>query len=167
MKTSRPFLYSLLFYSAFLVHLVYAEQKPSTPVGNWEYRRGDSPFDDNLLNSVWRHINKPSEIPIIPGKKDLWIRLHLENHNTGNSAIFSQRIEKIFEVYIDTNRIYAYGKFTSGEKIPMMGTAWHLIKLPANANGKTLYFRIRSVRFNHKPNFNNNLIFAAISKSNS
>ena len=132
MITTRSFTYSLFLYLAFLVHLIYAEQKPSRAIGGWEYRWGDSPIDangkflwmnDNLHNSPWRHINKPSEIPIIPGKRDLWIRLRLEDHNAANSAIFINRIEKIFEVYLDSNKIYKFGKFTSDEKIPAMGFA--------------------------------------------
>ncbi|MFA6979285.1 MAG: hypothetical protein WC209_08185 [Ignavibacteriaceae bacterium] len=132
MITTRSFTYSLFLYLAFLVHLTYAEQKPITSIGCWQYRWGDSPIDanekflwmnDNDHNPSWRYIDKPSDIQIIPGKRDLWIRLRLENHDETNSALFVSRIEKIFEVYIDTNRIYSFGKFTSGKKIPMMGFA--------------------------------------------
>lgn len=184
MITTRSFTYSLLICLAFLANLVYAVQKPITLIGGWEYRRGDSPVsaDGKLAwlsefgsDKLWYHINKPSDIPIIPGKRDLWIRLRLENHNAANSAIFISRIEKIFEVYIDTNRIYKYGKFTSGEKIPMMGFAWHLIKLPENSNGKTLYFRIRSdskyigvygeIRFGSEESFLSEIIKSNLSKT--
>ena len=136
MITTKSFTYFLLFCLAFLANLVYAEQTPITSIGGWEYRWEDSPtsIDGKLIwlfkpdsDKSWLPINKPSEIPIIPGKRNLWIRLHLENHNAANSAIFSNRIEKIFEVYLDTNRIYNFGKFKSDEKIPMMGFAWHLM----------------------------------------
>lgn len=184
MITTRSFTYSLFFCLAFLANLAYAKQKPFTPVGGWEYRWGDSPLTtngrlawlsdfDNI--QAWLPVNKPSDIPIIPGKKDLWIRLHLENHDETNSAIFISRIEKIFEVYIDTNRIYNFGKFTSGEKIPMMGFAWHLIKLTENSNGKTLFFRIRSdskyigvyseIRFGSEESFLSEIIKANLSKT--
>ncbi|MFA6596494.1 MAG: sensor histidine kinase [Ignavibacteriaceae bacterium] len=184
MITTRSFTYSLLFCLAFLANLAYAEQKPFTQVGGWEYRWGDSPLTTNgklawLSDSdntqAWLPVNKPSDIPIIPGKKDLWIRLHLENHDETNSAIFANRIEKIFEVYLDTSRIYNFGKFTSGEKIPMMGFAWHLIKLPENSNGKTLFFRIRSdskyigvygkIRFGSEESFLSEIIKANLSKT--
>lgn len=119
----------------------------------WEYRWGDSPIDSsgkllwlkeaNMDNS-WKAISKPSQIPIAAQKKDLWVRINLKDIGNECSAIFIKRIEKIFEVYLDTTIIYSFGKFSSGEKIPVMGFAWHLIKLPKNLNGKTLYFRIRS-----------------------
>ncbi|MDP3148414.1 MAG: sensor histidine kinase [Ignavibacteria bacterium] len=184
MITTRSFTYSLLFCLALLANLAYAEQKPFTPVGGWEYRWGDSPSSiggklDWLYkldsDKSWRPIDKPSDIPIIPGKKDLWIRLHLGNRNETNSAIFVNRIEKIFEVYLDTNKIYSFGKFTSDDKIPMMGFAWHLIKLPENSNGKTLYFRIRSdckyigvyseIRFGSEESFLSEIIKTNLSKT--
>lgn len=184
MITTRSFTYSLLFCLAFLANLTYAEQKPITLRGGWEYRWGDSPLTTNgklawLSDSdntqAWLPVIKPSDIPIIPGKKDLWIRLHLENHDETNSVIFISRIEKIFEVYLDTSRIYNFGKFTSGEKIPMMGFAWHLIKLPENSSGKTLYFRIRSdskyigvygkIRFGTEESFLSEIIKTNLSKT--
>ena len=153
-------------------------------IGGWEYRWGDSPLTTNGKlewlykpdgGKSWLPINKPSEIPILPGKRDLLIRLHLENHNAANSAIFINRIEKIFEVYLDTIRIYNFGKFTSGEKIPAMGFAWHLIKLPENSNGKILYFRIRTdskyigvyseIRFGSEESFLNEIIKANLGKT--
>ena len=150
----------------------------------WRYRWGDSPVDsDGKLiwltkpdeDKSWTAISKPSEIPIIPGKRDLWIRLRLENHNAANSAVFINRIEKIFEVYLDSNRIYSFGKFSQDEKIPAMGFAWHLIKLPENSNGNTLYFRIRSdskyigfygnVRFGSTEQFMSEIIKTNLSKT--
>lgn len=184
MITIRSLTYLFLFCFALLAYSVYAEQKPITLIGGWEYRWGDSPLTANGKlewlykpdsDKSWPPINKPSEVPIIPGEKDLWLRLHLENHNETNSAIFASRIEKIFEVYLDTNRIYNFGKFTSDEKIPMMGFAWHLIKLPENSNGKTLYFRIRSdskyigvygkIRFGSEESFLSEIIKTNLSKT--
>lgn len=95
---TRSFTYSLLFSLVLLAHLAYAEQKPIALVGGWEYCRGDSPLttsgklewlykpdsDQSLLP-----INKPSEIPIIPGRRELWLRLQLENYKETNIEISS------------------------------------------------------------------------------
>ncbi len=184
MKLIKSFLYTLPFYLSFLSPMILAVEKSVIEVGGWQYRWGDSPVDEDGkltwlsesgYDKVWYHINKPSKIPIIPGKRDLWIRLRLGNHNAASSAIFCNRIEKIFEVYVDTNRIYNFGKFTSGEKIPLMGFAWHLIKLPENSSGKTLFFRIRSdskymgvyseIRFGSDESFISEIIKANLSKT--
>lgn len=184
MKSIKLFLYTLLFYLSFFSTIILAVEKSFMEVSGWQYCWGDSPvstdgkltwLSESGSDKLWYYINKPSKIPIIPGKRDLWIRLRLGNHNVDNSAIFCNRIEKIFEVYLDTNRIYNFGKFTSGEKIPMMGFAWHLIKLPENSNGKTLFFRIRSdskyigvyseIRFGSEESFLSGIIKANLSKT--
>ncbi|MCL5030905.1 MAG: sensor histidine kinase [Bacteroidetes bacterium] len=59
-------------------------------------------------------------------------------------AIFISRVEKIFEVHLGSKKIYSFGKFTPDKKIPSMGLAWHLIKVPNDFSGKTLTFHIRT-----------------------
>lgn len=163
--------------------MIFAVEKSVMEVGGWQYRWGDSPVSEDGklkwltepdLDSFWLQITKPSKIPIIPFKRDLWIRLRLGYHNSANSAIFCNRIEKIFEVYLDTNRIYSFGRFTSEKRIQTMGMAWHLIKLPENSKGKTLFFRIRSdskymgvysaIRFGSEEFFLSEIIKANLSK---
>ncbi len=120
---------------------------------NWQYKWGDSPVLNNgkLLwleetnnDSSWKSVDKLSDIPIIALHRNLWIRLRIDSSMKNYSAIIIDRIEKIFEVYLDTTKLYSFGQFTSGSKIPFPGFAWHLIKLPLNSSGKTLFFRIRS-----------------------
>ncbi len=152
--------------------------------GNWKYRWGNSPVDkqgrffwlsNNDIDTSWHSINKPADIASLPGARELWIKIHLSNYDLSNSALFINRVEKIFEVYVDSSRIYSFGNFTKEEKIPLMGFAWHLIKLPENSNGKTLFFRIRSdskyigvyseIRLGPEESFLSEIIKANLSKT--
>ncbi|MCL4551361.1 MAG: sensor histidine kinase [Bacteroidetes bacterium] len=122
-------------------------------IGNWEYRWGNSPIDSegkplwlkhNKGDTAWKSINRPSDIPMKRGETDLWISKRLKNYDINNPAVFISRVEKIFEAYLDNNKIYSFGKFTSDMRIPLMGFAWHLIELPKDLNGKTFTLHIRS-----------------------
>ncbi len=145
------------FFLAALVTLFSSGAKGSTSIttlkSNWQYRWGDSPqsksgrllwLEEANDDSSWKPIDKPSDIPSHPGERNLWVKLHLENKSSNYSTVLVDRIEKIFEVYLDTNKVYSFGKFTSAKEIALPGFAWHLIRLPADASGKTLFFRIRS-----------------------
>jgi len=119
----------------------------------WEYRKGDSPQnkENKLLwlyeksdSQQWKAVDDPLKIPLIEGQKNLWIKLRIISLPNNFNAIFLNRIEKILEVYLDTNKIYTYGDFSVKKEIPVMGFAWHLIKSSGGLNGKTVYFRFRS-----------------------
>lgn len=119
----------------------------------WEYRKGDSPQnkENKLLwlyeksdSQQWKAINDPLNIPLSEGQNNLWIKLKIVSLPKNFNAIFLNRIEKILEVYLNTDRVYSYGDFSFKNAIPVMGFAWHLIKFPEELNGKTVYFRFRS-----------------------
>jgi signal transduction histidine kinase len=121
--------------------------------GCWEYRWGDSPVDDKgtltWLKEVdhleqWKSVTEPSNIPLQNGQQHVWVRIRLSNLDNNENAVFIDRIEKVFEVYLDSTKIYSFGSYTPGTNITLPGFAWHLIKLPRNADGKTLFFRIHS-----------------------
>ncbi len=150
----------------------------------WKFRWGDSPKDTNgnLIwlqekehNNLWNEIDKPSQIHVEPNSKNLWLKLKLNEQDDLYSAILVMRVEKIFEVYLDSTKIYSFGDFFANEEIPLMGFAWHLIKLPDNLNNKTLYFRIRSdykyigvvgsIRFGSEKMFLNEIVKSNLSKT--
>jgi len=126
---------------------------PQSLQGSIRYRWGDSPNIKNgkLLrlqsandSSGWIPVNNFFDVPKIASQKNLWVKLRLDKNINDYSAILIDRIERIFEVYLDTTKIYSFGEFTSDEHVPCPGFAWHLINLPGNCIGKELFFRIRS-----------------------
>lgn len=119
----------------------------------WKYRLGDSPvskegkllwLEETGSDSSWQSISRPADIPAAPGQRNLWIKLRLNNRTAAYSALFIGRIEKVFEVYLDSVRIYSFGQFDAAGKIAFPGMAWHMITLKPDSRGRTLFLRIRS-----------------------
>ena len=155
MKLTKLIKFFYILIVLVFVRSTYAKGSDSiiTLKGNWQYRWGNSPLGANgrplWLNyndkdTAWKSINRPSDIAMKSGETDLWISKRLGNYNVQDPAIFISRVEKIFEVYLGGKKIYSFGKFTPGKKIPSMGLAWHLIKVPNDFSGKTLTFHIRT-----------------------
>jgi len=129
----------------------------TTLEAGWEYRWGDSPFDaagvpvwtyeqDAVPAAAepWRAIEFPSNPPGRGQRTNLWFRLRLPPESLRDARIFVYSVDLIAEVYLEGERIYAFGDFDEHGRGRFNGWPWHLISLPEGYGGKQLYFRVFS-----------------------
>ncbi len=118
---------------------------------NWEYRWGDSPFNNGTpewvlqdLPTAWQPIDFPSNPPDRNGRENVWYRTLIPEGDWRDPVIYIYSVDLIVEVYLDGERIYHYGEFDSKGQGRFEGWPWHMITLPKNASGKPIYFRVFS-----------------------
>lgn len=118
---------------------------------NWEYRWGDSPFQNGVptwtLESdpgAWRAIDFPSNPPDRNGQEQVWYRTLIPDGNWRDPVLYIYSVDLITEVYMDGQRIYHYGEFDAEGRGQFEGWPWHMITLPADMAGKPIYFRVFS-----------------------
>ncbi len=119
----------------------------------WQYRWGDSAFSkegipewtvEGLDQSEWRDISFPSNPPGRDGQKNVWYRIILPDGNWRDPVMYIFSVDLIAEVYIDGSQIYHYGIFDKDGQGRFEGWPWHMVNLPNDFAGKTIYFRIFS-----------------------
>ena len=119
----------------------------------WQYRLGDSQIDsngnltwlyDSLSSSKWKSVDTFKEIPSVNNDKYIWVRTVLPNWEGSNPSVYVDDIRQAMQVYLDNKKIYQFGNFDPVEKHIPYGYTVHLIPLPENFQGKTLFFRIYS-----------------------
>ncbi|MDQ8195846.1 HAMP domain-containing sensor histidine kinase [Coraliomargarita sp. SDUM461004] len=119
--------------------------------GTWHYRWGDSP----IINGVpewtqdsdklaWMPIGFPSDPPFREGQNNVWYRYDLPETKLPGHSLFILSVDLLVEVYLEAERIYTYGNFAEDGSGNFQGWPWHLIQLPHNSSGKSLYFRVYS-----------------------
>jgi diguanylate cyclase (GGDEF)-like protein len=120
---------------------------------DWEYRWGDSPFDEQGVPlwtyqqgspDAWREIGFPSNPPEREGRRYVWFRRRLPDFSSPDPRLFIYSIDLAAEVYLEGSKIYAYGDFSSEGRARFRGWPWHLIALPGDISGKQLYVRVFS-----------------------
>ncbi len=134
----------LLFFSLYL-HAAPLES-------GWQYRWGDSLFDANGIplwsieedSDEWKNIDFPSNPEGRDGNTNVWYRYKLPDTLPAEPSIFVFSIDLITQVYVSGKMIYHYGDFDKEGKGKFVGWPWHLIDLPQDAAGKTIYFRVYS-----------------------
>ncbi len=118
----------------------------------WEYRWGDSPFDtDGVPEWVradepeqWQAIGFPSNPPGRNGRENVWYRIALPEGEWQEPVLYIFSVDLIVQVWLDGENIYQYGTFDDEGRGRFEGWPWHAIPLPANFEGKPIYFRIFS-----------------------
>lgn len=152
MQLSRTFFFwTLLLFSQW----VLAAQSPDVidlSGKNWEYRWGDSPFqnhqplwgNESSDSQHWKSIGFPSNPEGRKGQTNIWYRVVLPHTLPKDPHIYIYSIDLITQVYIDGHQIYHFGDFDSNGQGHFQGWPWHLIPLPDDAAGKPIYFRIFS-----------------------
>lgn len=119
----------------------------------WEYRWGDSPFrDDGLPTWVekpggeeeWQSIAFPSNPPGREGRKNVWFRITLPQGDWRDPVLYIYSVDLITQVWLENEPIYQYGHFDEAGQGRFEGWPWHMISLPEDFAGKTLYFRVFS-----------------------
>jgi len=118
----------------------------------WEYRWGDSPFENNIplwtkenANSdKWKEIKFPSNPPNRANQTNVWYRVQLPATLTKDPTLYIFSIDLISEVYYKGKQIYHFGDFDEEGKGEFKGWPWHMIPLADNSGGEYLYFRVYS-----------------------
>lgn len=118
----------------------------------WQYRWGDSPFseqgkpqwaqDDNLAQ--WHAIAFPVNPPDRQTQQNVWFKVTLPDVTLRDPVLYVSSIDFLVEAYLDGARIYRHGKFDEQGQGSFAGWPWHMLTLPADFAGKTLYFRVFS-----------------------
>lgn len=100
----------------------------------------------NIDEIKWRDFNVPGQPPKVQANQDIWLRVTLSQPVLRDPSILLLTYDQIFEVYLDNKLLYKFGDFTKNEFRKSPGSPFHLIDLPENYEGKTLYLRMYSVR---------------------
>ena len=140
----------LLLLLVILPSVLQAAALPQ-PLQDWEYRWGDSPYDDHNHpqwlqsdSTEWQSIDSPSNPPDRDGHEHLWLRTTLPAGDWSDPVLFITSIDLIGQVYLGDQLIYQYGDFDEQGKGDFAGWPWHMIDLPDNAAGQPLAFRFYS-----------------------
>ncbi|BAK70465.1 sensor domain-containing diguanylate cyclase [Aliarcobacter butzleri] len=118
----------------------------------WQYKWGDSPFENNFPlwtndkenDSSWQKIDFPSNPENRNNQTNVWYRVKLPDALPNDANLYIVSIDLITQVYFENRQIYHFGEFNKEGKGEYKGWPWHLIKLPNDSAGKYLYFRIFS-----------------------
>lgn len=129
--------------------LMAFEPKSTKLDKNWEYRWGDSPKTDGKFDwitdeGVWGKIDFPSNPPGRNGQDNIWYRTVLPDDPELGTSIFINSIDLIAEFYLEDEPIYHYGTFREDGTGEFIGWPWHMVTLPRDYAGKTLYVRVFS-----------------------
>ncbi|MGC9457634.1 MAG: diguanylate cyclase [Halothiobacillaceae bacterium] len=149
-------LFSLLFGVALLLWGggVPVSAAPAEDVVGWEWRWGDSPMANSgqpmwVLGQdesapPWQSIAFPSNPPGRNGREHVWFRVTLPDGEWRDPVLYVYSIDLIAQFYLDDELIYHWGSFDEQGRGRFVGWPWHMIELPADYAGKTLFVRVFS-----------------------
>ncbi len=118
----------------------------------WEYRWGDSPRLNNRTpewvhskqSQDWQPIEYPANPPGRNDQNNAWFRVTLPDIPLRDPVFYASSIDFLAEAYLDGELIYSHGQFDDQGEGKFAGWPWHMITLPQDFAGKTLYFRVFS-----------------------
>jgi diguanylate cyclase (GGDEF)-like protein len=150
----KRFILKIITFLMLFPCLAFAQGAIQDLDSNWQYRWGDSPFSVNGIpewsieehtQDEWLNIDFPSNPPNRDGKTNVWYRTTLPDNGIWRvPVIYIYSVDLITEAYIDGHRIYNYGSFDQHGLGRFEGWPWHMVNLPDDFAGKTIYFRIFS-----------------------
>lgn len=118
----------------------------------WEYYWGDSPLTREgvpqwiLEDSQphWQPIAFPANPPARDEYNNVWFRVTLPDGQLRDPVFYASSIDLLVEAYLDGELVYRHGQFDENGAGKFVGWPWHMITLPSDFAGKTLYFRVFS-----------------------
>ncbi len=132
-------------------------QRPDADAGvmtldeGWHYRWGDSPLDErgvpvwtyDTLATAWQ---PTATLFVPPGEAEafLWLRIRLPEDLPDDPMVGTAYIMMSVEAYLDTTRIYRFGKLQPDSRNKYASQIPQFIPLPADAQGRMLSLRIFS-----------------------
>lgn len=137
----------------FIISLLANESKEiDLSKANWEYRYGDSPFENSIPlwtiekenQNLWEKIEFPRNPPNRNNQTNVWFRVKLPDVLPNDSYLYIVSTDLINQVYYEGKEIYHFGEFDKDGKGEFKGWPFHLISLANDSAGKYLYFRIYS-----------------------
>ncbi len=139
--------------SVILLLLLFTQQGHTevTLLAEGEYRLGDSPQTPEAgLAWLSAELNSPEWRPfqIVNGHSSdgfdhAWRRFRLPALSIENPTLYLSDWPA-FEAYLDGDLIYRSGEQRASPQNKVMHHAWHLVSLPPDFGGKTIYFRVYS-----------------------
>jgi diguanylate cyclase (GGDEF)-like protein len=128
------------------------DKPPLTLKGEWFVRYGDSPPEppaspqwalEPAAPPSWERARSLS-LPTENGHSNIWLATVLPEWPGRDPSLFMHSVDLLFEAYIDGALIYSFGRMDVGGQGSFAGWPWHVIPLPRDFAGKTVYFRIFS-----------------------
>ncbi len=122
---------------------------PIVNIDHWQYRWGDKQLEQSLTDFAaqpgWQ---KTSGFVFEKrkGHRFLWLKTTLPQSEA--QTLFIEGIDQSFEIYVDGQKVYDFGRWATGETPEFAGYPWHTLTLP---EGKTLLLRIYSEHINIGP----------------
>lgn len=118
----------------------------------WQYRWGDSPFDDDTTPlwtrqeapTEWHPIAFPSNPPGREGRHHVWFRIPLPDGDWRDPVLYIFSVDLIVQAYLGSELIYQYGHFDERGEGRFAGWPWHMVELPEKFAGQRLHFRVFS-----------------------
>ncbi|HYE83117.1 MAG TPA: ATP-binding protein [Clostridia bacterium] len=160
-KSFKAMLLLILVASVFILPLFIMTQppRPAAVSEGWQYQYGDSPRNsqgipvwvyDKKDSQDWKPFSYPGQPPVRPGSGDVWLRTKLPDKAWETPSIMFTTNDQLFEVYLEDKLIYNFGDIEHHNDRIAPGSPWHVIKLPEDYQGKTIYLRMHT-------SFNRNL----------
>lgn len=116
----------------------------------WQYRWGDSPFDEagvpvwsyqELSSSAWKPLEIPAKLPKPPGETMAWFRVKLPEGRWQYPSLNLQGASWAFEAYLDKQQIAKFADLDAAGILKSKDRSWWIIPLPSDVKNKTLLFR--------------------------
>ncbi len=120
----------------------------------WEYRVGDSPIDNSGLpvwiddknnSGNWLTCSVPQAGVHNIDNNYIWLKTTLSDYKLQEPSIFIYTYDKVFELYLNNKLLYTFGDFKTANDKSSPGTTWHIITLPSDYAGKTVYIKMYSL----------------------
>lgn len=102
----------------------------------------DWAIEDNP--EAWQSIDYPATPPERGEQTNVWFKVTLPAADLRDPVIYISSIDLLVEAYLDGQRIYRHGQFDAEGKGDFAGWPWHMLVLPEDFAGKTLYLRVYS-----------------------
>ena len=127
------------------------EYEPPLELNEWEYRWGDSPFSGSgtplwTLPSESNQWTATDQLMNPEGEAQdyLWLKTTFPDTLPGEQMVAIRFIWANAELYVDSTRFYQSGPMEYRYSNRFNNYAFHLVKLPPDTEGKTLYVRVVS-----------------------
>ncbi|MDT8717976.1 hypothetical protein IAI10_15025 [Clostridium sp. 19966] len=158
MKQKLIFIFILLTF--LFIYSTNASEKNLKNNITWKYAASTLSWKSVLQKSPlevedtynWKELSTPQKPPS-DSVNALWLKADLPKSNLTDQCLFLRTYDKAFEIYLDGKSIYHYGDLKNiNDKTPV-ASLWHIVSLPLNYSGKTIYIKMYSYN-----KFNNGVI---------
>lgn len=154
-KSFKAILLLILVSAAFIlpIFVVVQPPKPNAISEGWQYRYGDSKKNpdgiplwvyDKSEDPNWKPFSYPGQPPVTPGSGNVWLRTKLPTKDWETPSIMFTTNDQLFEVYVEDKLIYKFGDLDHHDDKIAPGSPWHIIRLPEDYHGKTVYLRMHT-----------------------